>query len=68
MGSPHETATHDVHDPGFGDEEVDSDQRLVEQWNDAEATYGICRPGVNDDAVYTGKPQKGLLLPRTLGS
>ena len=32
-------ATHDVPDPGFGtDEEVDSDQHLVEQWNDAEAT------------------------------
>ena len=47
-------ATHDVlPDSGFGtDEEVDSDQHLVEQWNDAEATYGICRPGVNDDAVY----------------
>ena len=47
------TATHDVPDHGVGSEEdAASDQHLVEQWNDAEATYGICRPGVNDDAVY----------------
>ena len=38
---------------GFGGgEEVDSDRRLVEQWNAAAATYGICRPGVSDDVVY----------------
>ena len=47
------SATHDVSDHGAGPgEDAASEQRLTEQWNDAEATYGIRRPGVDDGAVY----------------
>ena len=47
------SATHDVSDHGAGPgEDATSEQRLTEQWNEAEATYGICRPGVDDGAVY----------------
>ena len=44
-----QAATSQKKGPG---EDATSEQRLTEQWNEAEATYGICRPGVDDGAVY----------------
>ena len=52
MGALLVSATHDVSDHGAGPgEDATSEQCLTEQWNEAEATYGICRPGVDDGAV-----------------
>ena len=53
MGSPHQGATQEISAPGLsGSEDADLERSRQEHWATAEATYGLSRPGSNEDAVY----------------
>ena len=60
-----------VSDHGAGPGEgAASEQRLTEQWNDAEATYMafVDRVSMMVRCICTDKPLRGLLLPQMSGS